>query len=99
MYTLTSKGLEVAKKFWEIENIMSGKEEVIPLEEEFDIIQNHYLVHINEYENIIRVKDVERIAEVCISNINGKIKLKCALCDSENCVHVNFAYSLPPVRE
>jgi len=31
----------VAKKLWEIENIMSGKEEEIPLEEEFGIIQNH----------------------------------------------------------
>jgi DNA-binding PadR family transcriptional regulator len=84
MYILTSKGLEVAKKLWEIENIMSGKEEEIPLEEEFGIIQNHYLVHINEYDNIVRVKDGNRIAEVYISNIHGKIKLKCALCDSED---------------
>jgi len=99
MYTLTSKGLEVAKKLREIENIMSGKEEEIPLEEEFGIIQNHYPVHINEYDNIVRVKDGNRIAEVYISNIHGKIKLKCALCDSEDCVHVNFAYSLPSVRE
>jgi len=53
MYTLTSKGLEVAKKLWEIENIMSGKEEEIPLGEDFGIIQNHCLVHINEYDNIV----------------------------------------------
>jgi hypothetical protein len=45
------------------------------------------------------VKDGNRIAEVYISNIHGKIKLKCALCDSKDCVHVNFAYSLPSIRE
>jgi len=99
IYTLISKCLKVAKKLREIENIMSGKEEEIPPEEEFGIIQNHYLVHINEYDNIVRVKDGNRIAEVYISDIHGKIKLKCALCDSEDCVHVNFAYSLPSVRE
>ena len=89
----------MAKKLWEIENIISGKEEGIPLEEEFGIIQNHYPVHINEYDNIIRLKDGNRIAEVYISHIHGKIKLKCALGDSEDCVHINFAYSLPSVWE
>jgi len=45
------------------------------------------------------VKGGNRIVEVYISDIYGKIKLKCALCDSEYCVHVNFAYSFPSVRE
>jgi len=99
MYILASKGLEVAKKLREIESIMSGNEDEIPLKDGFGIIQNHCLVHINEYDNIIRVKDGNRIAEVYISEIHGKIKLKCALCGSEVCVHVNFDYSLPSVRE
>jgi len=99
MYTLTPKGQEIARKLIEIDKIMNGKEEDIPLEEEFAVIQGHYLVHINEIDNIVRVKDGNRIADVYISNLRGKIKLKCALCDSEDCVHVNFAYSLPKVRE
>jgi len=35
MYTLTSKGLEIAKKLREIENILNGKEDEIPLGEDF----------------------------------------------------------------
>jgi len=39
-------GLEVAKKLWEIKNIMSGKEEEISIGKYFGIIQNHCLVNI-----------------------------------------------------
>jgi len=45
------------------------------------------------------LKDGNRIEEVYISNNHSKIKLKCALCDSKDCVHGNFAYSLPSVRD
>jgi hypothetical protein len=47
----------------------------------------------------MKVNDGNKMTDVYIPNLRGKIRLKCALCDSEDCVHVNFAYSLPRVRE
>jgi len=99
MYTLTPKGQEVAKKLKEIDKIMNGREEEISLEEEFGGMQGHFLVHVNAIDNIVRIKDGNRIADVYVRNIGNKIKLYCDLCGSDSCIHVNFAYSLTRVRE
>jgi DNA-binding HxlR family transcriptional regulator len=99
IYSLTTLGLEVALKLEDINKILSKSGKGPSLEDGLNVLKSQFLEHVNAIDNVVRVKDGPRIADVYVKELHGKIKLKCELCDSESCIHANFAYSLPEVRE
>ena len=56
------------------------------------------MAHVNVMDNVVRIRDGSRVAEVYLKELRGKVKPWCDLCDSESCLHVNFSWSLPEVR-
>ena len=95
VYSLTSKGRKIAFKLREITSIASeetGNESLL------ERLYRTFLVHVNVMDDLVRIQDGSRIAEVFVSKLRGRMRLRCSLCDSENCVHVNFSWSLPEIR-
>lgn len=97
VYSLMDKGKKIAEKLADINWILSHNEEIN--EQALNELYQTVLEHVNVIDNVVRVKDGKRIADVYVRELHGKIKLHCDLCDSDSCIHVNFAYTLPEVRK
>ena len=95
VYTLTARGNRIALKLREIDAIASTREKTTSL---FQGLYQSLLEHVNVMENMVRIQDGNRIAEIYLKEVQGWMRLRCELCESEECVHVNFAWSLPEVR-
>lgn len=95
VYTLTDKGDRIALKLREINAIASTGAKKTSF---FEGLYQSLLEHVNVMDNMIRIQDGNRIAEVYLKEMQGRMKLWCDFCNSESCVHVNFAWSMPEVR-
>ena len=99
---LTEKGLAVAEKLKEAEEIATGKIEMHPdWREKFKNMRA--MLHFNLYENTIRISEYlpdgsERVVDVDITVNGNKMYLYCSACGSFNCEHINFIWSHPKLR-